>query len=125
VTAWLDAGALVAVDKRKRHVGALLRILQRQGIPICTTSTVVAQVWRDGARQANLARVLSGVEVRPLDEAMGRRDGELQGLARTRDVIDAHLALEVGAGDHLLTSDPHVMTHLLAARGVSATVTRV
>ena len=125
MTAWLDAGALVAIDKRQRRVGALLRVLQREGIEVRTTSTVVAQVWRDGTKQANLARVLAGVLVHDLDIVTARRCGELQGAAGTRDVVDAHLALGVNDGDHVLTSDPGDISHLLAVRGVSAQMTQV
>ncbi len=51
----LDAGALVAVDRRDRAIGAQLRVLQQQGTPIRASSAVVGQVWRDGRRQANLS----------------------------------------------------------------------
>lgn len=58
----LDAGALVAVDKRDRYVGAMLQLLQVQGVPLHTSVVAVAQVWRDGRNQALLARVLAGVK---------------------------------------------------------------
>ena len=48
VKAILDAGALVAVDRRDRMVGAQLRVLQRQGTPLRASAAVVGQVWRDG-----------------------------------------------------------------------------
>jgi len=59
----LDAGALVAIDQRDRHVGAMLALLQHQGVPLHTSVAAVAQVWRDGREQALLARVLAGVKV--------------------------------------------------------------
>ena len=67
----LDAGALVAVDRRDRMIGAQLRVLQQQGTPIRVSSAVVGQVWRDGRKQANLARVLAGVGIEALEQ--GRR----------------------------------------------------
>ena len=66
MTAVLDAGALIAVDRRDRRVGAMLRVLQQQSVPLVSSAAVVAQVWRRPARQANLARVLAGVDVRLL-----------------------------------------------------------
>jgi hypothetical protein len=86
---------------------------------------VVAQLWRDGSQQALLARVLAGVGVRGLSSGDDRLTGELLSSSRTRDVIDAHLALCVADGDILLTSVPDDLAHLLDARGVKATLVRV
>ena len=95
VKAVLDAGALVAVDRRDRMVGAQLRMLQRQGTPLRASAAVVGQVWRDGRKQANLARVLAGVGIEPLARDDGKRIGELLGRAGSADVVDAHVALLV------------------------------
>ncbi|HEX6278317.1 MAG TPA: hypothetical protein VFZ53_34965 [Polyangiaceae bacterium] len=118
----LDAGAFVAVEKRDRHVGAMLRVLQQRRVPLGTSSAVVAQVWRDGRKQALLARALSGVYVRALAPGDDKRTGELLALAKTNDVIDAHLALGVEDGDRVLTSDPNDLARLLDARGVDANI---
>lgn len=121
----LDSGAFVAVDKRDRRVGAMLRILQQRRVPLRTSSAVVAQVWRDGRKQAELARLLAGVEVRPLAPDEDRRTGELMAAARTSDVVDAHVCVVVGAGDTVLTSDRADLRKLLDARGVDATIVDV
>ena len=121
----LDAGALVAVDRRDRMIGAQLRVLQRQGTPIRVSSAVVGQVWRDGRKQANLARVLAGVGVEALDTDDGRRIGELLAVAASTDVVDAHVALMAAHADLILTSDPGDIHQLLQARGVSARVQAV
>lgn len=120
----LDAGALVAIDRRDRAVGARLRALQRHGTPLRVSAAVVGQVWRDGARQANLARVLAGVGEEPLSTADGRRIGELLGRAGSVDIVDAHVALMTGAGDLVLTSDPGDISSLLRALGVQARTIR-
>lgn len=65
-----------AIDKKDRTVGAMLRVLQRDEVPVITSGGVVAQVWRDGSRQANLAKILSGVDVEAIDAA--RRSGANQ-----------------------------------------------
>ncbi len=121
----LDAGAFVAVDKRDRKVGAILRVLQQQRVPLWTSAAVVAQVWRDGRKQALLAKILGGVGIRALAEGNDRDTGELLAAARTHDVIDAHLVLVVEDGDHVITSDEHDIERLLAARRIGATVTHV
>jgi hypothetical protein len=118
----LDAGALVAVDRRDRMIGAQLRVLQHQGTPIRVSSAVVGQVWRDGRKQANLARVLTGVGIEALGKDDGRRIGELLALAPSTDVVDAHVALMAANTDLILTSDPSDIRQLLQARGVSARV---
>jgi hypothetical protein len=122
VKAVLDAGALVAVDRRDRVVGAQLRVLQRQGTPLRASAAVVGQVWRDGRKQANLARVLAGVGIEPLGKDDGKRIGELLGRAGSADVVDAHVALLVAPHDVVLTSDPGDIRSLLQARGVPARV---
>jgi hypothetical protein len=122
VKAVLDTGALVAVDRRDRMIGAQLRVLQHQGTPIRVSSAVVGQVWRDGRRQANLARVLTGVGIEALGKDDGRRIGELLALAASTDVVDAHVALMAANTDLILTGDPSDIRQLLQARGVSARV---
>jgi hypothetical protein len=118
----LDAGALVAVDRRDRATGARLRVLQQQGTPVLVSSAVVAQVWRDGRGQANLARVLAGVGIEPLSNDDGKRIGERLALARSADVVDAHVALMAAPSDIVLTSDPGDIRALLEARRVPAHV---
>jgi len=113
VKAVLDAGALVAIDRRSRLVGAQLRVLQRQGTPIRVSSAVVGQVWRDGRKQANLARVLAGVGIEPLGQDDGKRIGELLALSGSADIVDAHVALMTGRADLVLTSDPIDIRKLL------------
>ena len=125
MTAVLDAGALVAVDKRDRVVGAMLRVLHRDGVPVVTSGGVVAQVWRDGSRQANLARILSGVVVDPLDEVVARRVGELLRQNRSDDLVDAHVALLVQPDDQVITSDEPDLKALLRTRNVRARIVRV
>jgi hypothetical protein len=122
VKAVLDAGALVAVDRRDRMIGARLRVLQHQGTPIRVSSAVVGQVWRDGRKQANLARVLAGIGIEALGKDDGRRIGELLAQAASADVVDAHVALMAAHTDLILTSDPGDIRQLMQARGVSARI---
>ena len=125
MTLVLDAGGLIAVDRQDRVVGAMLRVAQQETIPVRTSASVIAQVWRNGSLQANLARVLAGVDTAALDGPTGRLVGELLGRSRTSDVVDGHLGLIVRSGDTVLTSDPKDIKMILNARGVSATVPRI
>jgi PIN domain nuclease of toxin-antitoxin system len=125
MTVVLDAGALIAIDKRNRTVGAMLRVLQRDAVPLVTSGAVVAQVWRDPRRQANLARLLTGVKVVALDETAGKRVGEVLRSNKTTDLADAHLSLLAHNQDRVLTSDEHDIKALLRARRVNAVIVRV
>lgn len=121
----LDAGALVAVDRGDRRVGAMLRAAWEAGVQVRTSAAVVGQVWRDGTRQARLARVLAGVAVRSLDDRDGRRVGAVLARTRASDVVDAHVVLDATADDQILTSDPDDIQCALDAMGVRAVVVRV
>jgi len=121
----LDAGGLIAVDRLDRAVGAMLRVAQQDKIPVRTSAAVIAQVWRNGALQVNLARVLAGVDAATLDGVRGRSVGEILALSKTADVVDGHLGLIVQSGDTVLTSDAEDIKKILAARKVGATVRRV
>jgi predicted nucleic acid-binding protein len=117
----LDAGAFLAVERNDRTVVARLRAARKQHVDLRTSAIVLGQVWRDPqGRQARLARLLRAVEVRPVDEQMGRRAGVLLAQAGTRDPIDATVALVAESGDRILTSDPDDIRRLVAAAGTRA-----
>ncbi len=104
----LDAGALIAVDKNDRRVVTALRVALDEGVALVVPAGVVGQVWRDGRRQARLARLLgsTGVSVEPLDDVRARAAGQLCGATGTRDVIDASVVLGAKVrGDRIFTSD--------------------
>jgi len=122
----LDAGALVAVERADRFTTALVRReLLGHRVPI-THGGVMGQVWRGGAgRQARIAKLLPAIEIRPLDEALGRRAGILLGRARRSDVVDAALVLLAVDGDTILTSDPDDLEPLAFAAGVHVDIVSV
>lgn len=118
MTLVLDAGALVAVERGDRDVVALVKRERLAGRTPVTHGGVIGQVWRGGTgRQANLARLLAGVEVVALDDDLGRRTGLLLGRAGTSDVIDAAVVLLAADGDDILTSDPADLHTLAVAAG--------
>jgi len=72
----LDSGALIALERADRRMWRRLKAATLGGDAILTHGGVVGQVWRGrGARQALLARALAGIDVRPLDDALGRAAG--------------------------------------------------
>lgn len=114
----LDAGAFVAVDRGNRSMAARLRVAARSGLELRSNGAVVAQVWRDPAgRQAELARLLRSVDVKPVDQRLGRNAGVLSGRAGHHDAIDATVVAIASAGDRIVTSDPDDIRTLVAASG--------
>ena len=111
----LDAGALIAVDRDDRRIAVLAKreLLARR--PPLTHGGVVGQVWRNGARQANLAKLLRALEIVAVDDEFGRRVGQLLAKARQSDVIDAAVVLLATHGDEIVTSDPTDLRSLCVA----------
>jgi PIN domain-containing protein len=111
----LDAGALIAFERNDRRVVALVaRALERR-YSFAVPAGVVGQVWRDGRRQARLARLLGApdVEIEVLDDRRAREAGQLCGLRGTIDVIDASVVLCARQRSHgVVTADPDDLRRL-------------
>lgn len=121
----LDAGALLAIERREPRMLAYLREAQQRGLPLRTSSAAVAQVWRGGPRQAELARQLPAIGERAGGPDAARAIGVLLGASGTTDVVDGHVALLCSPGDAVLTTDPEDIRWLLDVRGVQAVVERI
>lgn len=121
----LDAGALIGVDRSDRRVAGLIALGRRAGADLVTTAPVVAQVWRNGTRQVNLARALAMIDVVTMDLDAARSAGELLRVAGGSDVVDASVALLARPGDQIVTSDPDDLDVLVKARPVAVAVVRV
>ena len=113
----LDAGALIAIDRADARVLRYLDRVERGGMAVRTSSVVVAQVWRDGARQARLTLALRGVREVPVDCARSRSIGELLASHGSRDVADGAVVQLSDDGDDVLTNDAADIASLAAAAG--------
>ncbi len=114
----LDAGALIALDHNDRTVWAMLRNAADDTSEVSVPAGAIAQAWRDGARQALLARALKHCDEVPLDGPVARASGILCGDASTADIVDASIAVVSAArsrhGDvAIVTSDPDDLNHLI------------
>ena len=101
----LDAGALIAIERADRRIIRLLELAGEVHVP----AGVLAQVWRNPARQVRLARVLAAesVAVAPLDGTEARAVGHLCGASGTADIVDASVALLTRRVSGVaITSDP-------------------
>ncbi len=112
----LDAGAFMAVERGDRDVFALIKRERLARRAPLSHGGVVAQVWRGGSgRQAQVARLLRGVDVRALDEDLGKKAGALLSRSGARDAVDAALVCLAADGDEILTSDPDDLKNLAEA----------
>ena len=118
MTLVLDAGALIALERNDRAMWRRLKAaLLRNEIPV-THGGVVGQAWRGrGPRSTLLSLALAGIDVRAVDESLGKRSGELLRRAKMIDVIDAALVLLSADGDTIATSDPYDLKHLAHVAG--------
>jgi hypothetical protein len=105
----LDAGALIAFERGDRQILLLVQRTRQRGETLAIPAGVVGQVWRDGRKQANLARLLASesVEIEALTDHRARAAGQLCGVAKTRDVIDASVVLCAQSREQsVVSSDP-------------------
>jgi hypothetical protein len=117
LTLVLDSAALISLDRNERPMWVRLKTCERAGEPPLTHGGVVGQVWRGGPRQARLAQALHGIDVRPLDDDLGRAAGALLGRTRQADVIDAAVVLLATDGDEIVTSDSDDLDPMVQATG--------
>lgn len=105
----LDAGALIAFERNDPKVRTLIELAMTHGAELHVPGGVVAQVWRDGRRQARLARLIGSgfVSVQALDLEESQAVGVLCGQSGSHDVVDASVALLARRwGARVVTSDP-------------------
>jgi hypothetical protein len=115
MTLVLDSAALISLDRNERAMWVRLKACDLAGEPPVTHGGVVGQVWRGGPRQARLAKAMAGIDVRPLDEELGREAGVLLGRVGGTDVIDAAVVLLAQDGDDIVTSDQADLETMAAA----------
>ena len=111
----LDAGALAAFERGQRRAVSLVARARERGERLCVPAGVVGQVWRDGRRQTNLARLLGSdsCDVVALDDHGARAAGQLLGVSGGNDVVDATVVLCARSRNHrIATSDPDDLRRL-------------
>jgi hypothetical protein len=108
-----DAGVFIALDNpaQREVVVALIERLGKQKAALHTTEAVLAQAWRDPARQAVMSRLVKTTTVLPFGDS--KTIGIRCARTGTSDVVDADLAIwsEV-LGETILTTDAGDMTKL-------------
>ncbi|MGH7512050.1 MAG: type II toxin-antitoxin system VapC family toxin [Gemmatimonadales bacterium] len=119
----LDADGVSKAASGDRSVQAWLERARELDADVVVSAVTVAEVVRGVARDAQLNRVLAAADVRPVNEPLARRAGQLLGRAGSDSTIDAFVAATAltlldGEGPTgrcvLLTSDPHDLAALLS-----------
>ncbi len=116
----LDAGSLISAESRSRVIWTVYDESLSTGQELVVTTPVLAQVWRDGRRQAVINRFLRRCVIDTPSEKTAKRAGELLGRTGTNDAVDALVvatAIERGA-TMILTSDPGDLKALVDATGL-------
>lgn len=104
----MDAGALRQAEaKPTGDVWNYCRAEVGSGRRPLLPAVVLAQIWRDGTRQAGVTRLVKTCEVVKVDEGVAKRAGALLGVSGTKDVVDAMVVLlAVETQFTVVTSDP-------------------
>ncbi len=107
-----DTGALIAADHNDRSMWALHAGLLAEEVVPTIPSPVLAEAWRGGGRQANLARLLALCSVEDLTVDQAKAVGVLAGKAGHDDIVDV-IVVEgaLRRRDAVVTSNP---THVRA-----------
>lgn len=108
-----DAGALIALERRTAFMLGILAEGLAGTVEVVIPRTVIAQVWRGTARQANINRLLKAARGRAapvtVDELTDERAKEIGiriGETSHPDIVDVHVAVVAGERGHaVLTSD--------------------
>lgn len=111
----LDAGGLIALERRNRRMLVLLERARQTGARITLPAPALAQVLRHPERQVPLVRLSRQVTTDVV--ALGRPDaigvGRLLAASGTADVVDAHVVISARrAGQPVVTSDPDDLLRL-------------
>ena len=121
----LDAAGLVKLASGDLQARSHFEVARRDGRPVVTAASTLAEVLRGGPSDARMHRVLGRMTVVPIGEAQGRAAGELlgrSGLSGHRCALDALLAviaLDQPRPVMLLTSDPRDLGRLTEEPGRS------
>lgn len=121
-----DTGVLLAAERNDRKMWQIHAGLVDEKVVPVIPAPVLAQAWRGGPRQANLARFLRTCQTEPMSEEQARSIGALAGKSGHDDIVD--VAVVEGAirrGDGVVTSDVAHIRKVAAVAGVPLRIDEV
>jgi len=94
---------------------ALCKIATLDGASVVVPTGVIGQVWRDGSRQAQIARLIeaNGTIVETLDLHVAKLAGAYCSHAGTTDVVDATVVIAARQHHALIISSDRSDLHRL------------
>lgn len=99
-----DTGALIALERRKQRVKAIVERALAKDQPITVPADVVGEWWR--GRTDLRDSILESVDVEPLTEALAKRAGEALAAIAGATLVDAIvMASAASRGDIVYSSD--------------------
>lgn len=119
----LDAGGLIAIDRKDRRVLALIAEAKERKMRITVPATALAQAMRNPTRQAMLSRLIRqpGTDLVALDGVDATSVGILLARTGTSDITDAHVVVCAQRSNQaIITSDPDDIRRLTDSVRVEA-----
>ncbi|HSB85875.1 MAG TPA: hypothetical protein VLD86_06180 [Ilumatobacteraceae bacterium] len=102
-----DTGALIAADRNDRAMWSLHAGFLAEEVTPTVPVPVVAEAWRGGSRQANLARFLALCVIEDMDVEQAKAVGVLAGKASHDDIVDVTVVEgAIRRHDAIVTSNP-------------------
>ena len=106
-----DAGALIALERKRPRAAKLYTSAVDSGVIVTAPVVAIAEWWR--GRSDARERILHGVRIEPMDDALARRAGQALAAVSGATTIDAIvMASAARRGDVVLTSDVDDLTRL-------------
>ncbi len=100
----LDAGALIAIERRKQRGTQLLELAKQRLAVLSVPVPIIAEWWR--GRTDVRDHILDVVNVEPLSLAVAKAAGEAHANVRGASAVDAMvMAFAASRGDVVFTSD--------------------
>jgi predicted nucleic acid-binding protein len=109
----LDTGALIALERRKQRITALLSIARTDGLMITVPAAVMAEWWR--GRTDVRDGILASVDVERMTKRIAKAAGEALAAIPGATTVDAIvMASAAQRGDAVYTSDYEDLARLQA-----------
>jgi hypothetical protein len=114
----LDSDAVIAWQRGRAHVWALIAQASRRGMSLVIPAVVVAECIRGGPGDALIHRLLATARVPLIGTRIALQAGRLLGEARMSATVDALIVAEAisAAPCVILTGDPDDMKALVGDR---------
>lgn len=99
-----DAGALLALERRRQRMAKIYRTAVEDGVPVTVPAAVLTEWWRGKSDVRDV--ILRGVRVESIDAELAKLAGEALATVEGATAIDALvMASAARRGDVVYTSD--------------------